>query len=203
MKTPTSPWKPKTILIPVDGSLQAEEAVRSVQTLSLPERVLLLHSISIPQLAYPGTGMSIGRDFSEAAEQALRQEGSRILEKAASLLPRECGQVSQHLEIGAPAPVILSMAQNQSVDLIIMGSRGLGAIQEHVIGSVSHRIATHAPCLVLLIKAPVVPLKTFFFPSHSLLMPDGPLNSCLIRLFETLLILRCFMSSPLSSLSSR
>jgi nucleotide-binding universal stress UspA family protein len=126
--------------------------------------VLLLHSISIPQLAYPGTGMSIGRDFSEAAEQALRQEGSRILEKAASLLPRECGQVSQHLEIGAPAPVILSMAQNQSVDLIIMGSRGLGAIQEHVIGSVSHRVATHAPCLVLLIKAPVVPLKSILLP---------------------------------------
>ena len=152
--TPTSPLKPKTILIPVDGSSQAEEAVRSVQALSLPERILLLHSIAIPQLAYPGTGMSVGHDYSKEAEKALRQEGSRILEKAASLLPRECGQVSQHLEIGTPASVILSMAQNQSVDLIIMGSRGLGGIQEHVLGSVSYRIVTHAPCPVLLIKAP-------------------------------------------------
>jgi nucleotide-binding universal stress UspA family protein len=164
VKTPTAQLKLKTVLIPVDGSSQAEEAVRSVQALSPLERVLLLHSISIPQLAYPGTGMSIGRDFSQAAEHALRKEGSRILEKAASLLPRECGQVSQHLEIGAPASVILSMAQNQSVDLIIMGSRGLGAIQEHVIGSVSHRVATHAPCLVFLIKAPVVPLKSILLP---------------------------------------
>jgi nucleotide-binding universal stress UspA family protein len=164
VNTPATPLKPRTILIPVDGSFQAEEAVRTVQALSLPERVLLLHSISIPQLAYPGTGMSIGRDFSQAAEHALREEGSRILEKAASLLPPECGQVSQHLEIGDPASVILSMAQNQSVDLIIMGSRGLGAIQEHVIGSVSHRIATHAPCLVLLIKTPVLPLKHILLP---------------------------------------
>jgi len=133
--------------------------------------VLLLHTLSIPQLAYPGTGMSVGHDFSEAAEKALRKEGTRILEKAASLLPQECGQVSQHLEIGTPASVILSMAQQQSVDLIIMGSRGLGAIQEHVIGSVSHRVATHAPCHVLLIKAPVVPLK------HILLPIEHPLDA--------------------------
>jgi nucleotide-binding universal stress UspA family protein len=168
VKTSESPLQPKTILIPVDGSLQAEEAVRTVQALSLPERVLLLHSVSIPHLAYPGTGMSIGRKFTEAAEQALQEEGTRILEKAAALLPRECGQVSQHLEIGAPASVILSMAQNQSVDLIIMGSRGLGTIQEHVIGSVSHQIAAHAPCQVLLTKVPLVPLK------HIVLPIEGP-----------------------------
>jgi nucleotide-binding universal stress UspA family protein len=171
VKTPTSPWKPKTILIPVDGSSQAEEAVRSVQALSLPERVLLLHNINIPHLAYPGTGMSVGHDFYNAAEKSLRQEGSRILEKAASLLPRECGQVSQLLESGTPASVILSMAQNQSVDLIIMGSRGLGAIQEHVIGSVSHRVVTHAPCPVFLIKGPVAPLK------HILLPIEHPLDA--------------------------
>lgn len=108
--------------------------------------------------------MSVGRKFSEAAEHSLREEGTRVLEKAASLLPTSCGQVSQHLEIGDPAQVILSMAQNQSVDLIIMGSRGLGAIQEHVIGSVSHRVTTHAPCPVLLIKAPVVPPKRILLP---------------------------------------
>lgn len=164
MKTPTAPRKLNTILIPVDGSSQAEEAVRSVQALSPPEHVLLLHSISIPQLAYPGTGMSVGHAFSEAAEKALRQEGTRILEKAASLLPRECAHISQHLEIGTPASVILSMAQQHSVDLIIMGSRGLGAIQEHVLGSVSHRVTTHALCPVFLIKAPVVPLKNILLP---------------------------------------
>ena len=164
MKTPNPHSKLNTMLIPVDGSPQAEEAVRSIQVLSPPDRVLLLHSITIPQLAYPGTGMSVGHEFSEAAEKALRQEGSRILEKAASLLPRECGQASQHLEIGTPASGILSMAQSHSVDLIIMGSRGLGAIQEFVIGSVSHRVSTHAHCPVLLIKAPVVPLKHILIP---------------------------------------
>ena len=154
----------ETILIPVDGSSQAEEAVRSLKAFSPPKRVLLLHCFSIPQLAYPGTGMSVGRIFSEAAEQALRKEGSRILESAASHLPSECGKVSQHLEMGNTASVILSMAQGKSVDLILMGSRGLGAIQEHLLGSVSHRVATQSPCPVLIVKSPLTPLKNILLP---------------------------------------
>ncbi|GJL59981.1 MAG: universal stress protein [Nitrospirales bacterium] len=171
MKTPTAPLTPKTILIPVDDSSQAEEAVRSIQALSPPERVLLLHTISIPQLAYPGTGISVGHDISGAAEMTLRKEGTRILEKATSLLPPECRQVSQHLENGIPASVILSMMKHESVDLIIMGSRGLGTIKEYLMGSVSHRVATHASCNVLLVKAPVVPFK------NMLLLIEQPLDA--------------------------
>lgn len=162
--TPAAQSPLKTLLIPVDGSPQAEEAVRSVQAFAPPERVLLLHCIFVPQVAYPGTGMSVGHDFSAAAEKSLKQEGARILEKAASLLPAGCGQVFQHLEIGPPASIILEMTQTHAADLILMGSRGLGAVQEYMIGSVSYRIATHAPCPVLLIKAPVVPLTNILFP---------------------------------------
>ena len=154
----------KTILIPVDGSPQADEAVQSLQAFSSPNRIVLLHCFSIPRLAYPGTGMSVGRKFSEAAELALRKEGSRILEKAASHLPAVCGEVSQRLEIGDTASVILSISQKESVDLILMGSRGLGAIQEHVLGSVSHRVATHAPCPTLIVKSPLIPLKNVLLP---------------------------------------
>ena len=110
----------KTILIPVDGSPQADEAVRSLQAFSPPKRILLLHCFSIPQLAYPGLGMSVGRKFSEAAEQELRKEGIRILKKSALQLPDLCGETSQHLKVGDTASVILSMAEKESADLILM-----------------------------------------------------------------------------------
>ena len=156
--------KIKTILIPVDGSPEGDEAVRSVQAFSPPNRILLLHCFSIPQLAYPGTGMSVGREFSEAAEKELRKEGSRILKRAASLLPAVCGEASQHLEIGDTASVILSMAKKESADLILIGSRGLGVLKEHVLGSVSHRVATHAPCPTLIVKSPLLPLNNILIP---------------------------------------
>ena len=56
----------KTILIPVDGSPQADEAVLSLQAFAPPNHIVLLHCFSIPQLAYRGTGMSVGKKFSEA-----------------------------------------------------------------------------------------------------------------------------------------
>jgi len=156
--------KLKTILIPVDGSPQGDEAVRSLHAFSPPNRILLLHCFSIPQLAYPGTGMSVGREFSEAGEKELRKEGSRILKRAASLLPGVSGEASQHLEVGDTASVILSMAQKESADLILIGSRGLGVVQEHILGSVSHRVATHAPCPILIVKSPLMPLNNILLP---------------------------------------
>ena len=160
----TTNHKLKTILIPVDGSPQSDEAVRSLQAFSSPHRILLLHCFSIPHLAYPGTGMSIGREYSETAEEALRKEGSRILKKAASQLPAVCGEASQHLEIGDSASVILSMAEKESTDLILMGSRGLGVIQEHVLGSVSHRVSASGLCPTLIIKSPLIPLSNILLP---------------------------------------
>jgi len=165
---PNMTHRVKTILIPIDGSPQAEEAIQSLKAFPFPKRVLLLHCFAIPQLAYPGTGMSVGRNFSEAAEQALRKEGSRILERAASQLPAQCGEVSQHLEMGDTASVILSMAQEHSVNLILIGSRGLGAIQEHMLGSVSHRVVTHSPCPTLIVKSPLMPLNNILLPIEHL-----------------------------------
>ncbi len=156
--------KLKTILMPIDGSSQTDEVVQSLQAFSAPNRILLLHCFSIPQLAYPGTGMRVGHEFSKNAEQQLREEGSRILNRAASHLPSVCGEVSQHLKIGDTASVILTMAEKESADLIIMGSRGLGTIKEHVLGSVSHQVATHATCPTLIVKSSLMSLKNILLP---------------------------------------
>ncbi len=158
------PDRLKTIIIPVDGSHHAEVAVRSLQVFAPPNRIILLHCFSIPQLAYPGTGMRAGRAFSEAAEQEFRKEGTRILNTAASQLPAVCGEVSKRLEVGDTASVILATAHKESADLILMGSRGLGVIREHILGSVSHRVANHAPCPTLLVKSSLMPLTNLLLP---------------------------------------
>jgi nucleotide-binding universal stress UspA family protein len=64
--------------------------------------------------------------------------------------------------------VILSMAKEQKTDLIVMGARGLGPIKEQLLGSVSHRILTLAPCATLIVNGPVKAMK------HILLPLQGP-----------------------------
>ncbi len=141
------------VVVAVDGSNQTNLIVQHLKLFTPLEDIILLHALQIPQLAYPGTGMSVGQEFSSRAEQVLRVEGTRILEEVASQIPHNLGPIHQRLERGSPAEVILSVSEREKADLIIVGSRGLGMIREHTLGSVSHRVLTHAKCSTLVMKA--------------------------------------------------
>jgi nucleotide-binding universal stress UspA family protein len=52
---------------------------------------------------------------------------------------------------GNPADVIVQEAEESGADLIVIGTRGLNAVQRVVLGSVSTNIVHHAPCDVLVV----------------------------------------------------
>lgn len=51
-----------------------------------------------------------------------------------------------------PAAVIPDLMQKEPVAMLVIGSRGLGALSGLVMGSVSQKIVRPAPCLVLIVK---------------------------------------------------
>jgi nucleotide-binding universal stress UspA family protein len=53
---------------------------------------------------------------------------------------------------GEPGPTIVNYAIENQCDLVVIGSRGLNAFQELVLGSVSHKVAKRAHCPVLIVK---------------------------------------------------
>lgn len=53
---------------------------------------------------------------------------------------------------GEPAPTIIKYANENDFDLVVIGSRGLNALQEMVLGSVSHKVAKYVQCPVLIVK---------------------------------------------------
>ncbi|MFS0725594.1 universal stress protein [Paenibacillus sp. 1P07SE] len=53
---------------------------------------------------------------------------------------------------GDPGPAIVEYANKEKVDLVILGSRGLNALQEFVLGSVSHKVVKRAQCPVMIVK---------------------------------------------------
>jgi nucleotide-binding universal stress UspA family protein len=53
---------------------------------------------------------------------------------------------------GEPGPTIVEYANKNKADVVILGSRGLNALQEFVLGSVSHKVAKRANCPVLIVK---------------------------------------------------
>lgn len=67
-----------------------------------------------------------------AAERSLREQGVR--------------KIATVTLDGDPAPAILDRAREAGADMIVMGNRGLGDLKGLVLGSVSHKVASLAPC---------------------------------------------------------
>lgn len=60
--------------------------------------------------------------------------------------------VDTRVELGVPADVICELAERLSVDLIVIGARGLSPGTRWLMGSVSDRVVHHAPCPVLVVR---------------------------------------------------
>lgn len=52
----------------------------------------------------------------------------------------------------SPADFIITLAEEEHVDLIVLGSRGRKAIARFLLGSVADKVVTHAPCSVLVVR---------------------------------------------------
>ncbi|TFG66094.1 MAG: universal stress protein [Nitrospirales bacterium] len=154
-------------LLAVDGSDQSLDATRAFEALSPAESLKVLHVVSVPGIPYPAMGANVAKDLATTVELAMKEEGERALDQAVSLLPLHPGSVSKQLEMGSPAESILKVAQEEKVDLVVMGARGLGRIQEQIFGSVSHRVMTHVPCSTLLVKQPIRSIKNLLVPIDS------------------------------------
>lgn len=73
-------------------------------------------------------------------------EATAIAEKAG--LKRVKGEVRE----GKPARTIVDHAHNNKVDLIVLGSRGVGEIESALLGSVSQKVSLLADCAVMIVR---------------------------------------------------
>ncbi|HSA61122.1 MAG TPA: universal stress protein [Nitrospiraceae bacterium] len=151
-------------LLAVDGSDNSYEAVRALKFLSRADQLILLHALNVPRPAYPMMMPEVSDELYKAVERSMREDGERLLDRVQSLLPLHAGPSTKRLETGSPAEVIVTAAEQDKVDLIVMGARGVGPIKERLLGSVSHRILTLAPCAKLIVNGPVKAMTKVLLP---------------------------------------
>jgi nucleotide-binding universal stress UspA family protein len=155
-------------LLAVDGSDNSYEAVHALKYFARAEQLTLLHALDVPRPAYPMMPPEVAGEHTTTLEQSVREDGERLLDRVQSLLPMHAGPSTKQLRMGSPAEVIVSVAQEQKADLIVMGARGLGPVKERLLGSVSHRILTLAPCATLIVNGPVKAMKQILLPLQGL-----------------------------------
>lgn len=152
------------ILVAIDGSEHSYDAVRALAHLARADDLIVLHALEVPQPAYPRITPEVAADIYATVEREMRKEGERLLDRLTSMLPLDVGPVTKRLETGKPVDMILSVAQERQVDLIVMGTRGVGSIKELVLGSVSHRVLCQAHCPVLVVKQPLREVRQILLP---------------------------------------
>lgn len=143
------PELPQRILVAVDGSGPSLRATQLAATLARQNgaTLVLFHAID-PALIrrLPGA-----RSASDAAglESALRAEAEEQLARCRRLCDGAGVPVTVRIELDAPARAVAAAAAD--ADLVVMGSRGLGALSGQAVGSLSQRLLaeTRTPLLVV------------------------------------------------------
>jgi nucleotide-binding universal stress UspA family protein len=76
----------------------------------------------------------------------------KLVSDTAEQLHSSFGKVITMRREGSPADQIIEAAQEWNANLIVVGHRGLSGIASLFMGSVAHKVATYAPCSVLVVK---------------------------------------------------
>jgi nucleotide-binding universal stress UspA family protein len=141
------------ILVPVDGSDHSERAIRHVVKLKDGLRdeleVLLLNvqpPVPMKELLFEGRLSELHR-----LEEPIRANGARQLEAARAALEAAGIECQAHVEIGDPAATISRFAPTHHCEMIVMGTRGRGAVSVLCLGSVSAKVLHQASVPVLLV----------------------------------------------------
>ena len=137
----------KKIVCAMDGSERSMQALKQANNLAnqYGSKLIVVH-------AYPHT--SDLHDF-EGYHKLLatrKSVGEKVLALARQMIGKAEFEMEEELLEGPAADAILTVANTRSADLIVMGTRGMGAIKGVLFGSVATKVSHHANCSVLVVR---------------------------------------------------
>jgi nucleotide-binding universal stress UspA family protein len=134
----------KSILVAWDGSEHAKRALGEAVDLARTQAATLtLLTVAAPLHAWPGYVPPISEDDLVSGAEEILAEGEALVPEG---IP-----VSGRAAAGHPGTELVKSAAAGDHDLIVMGSRGRGAVRSAVLGSVSHFVLNHTTLPVLVI----------------------------------------------------
>ncbi len=137
-------------LVPVDGSPNSDRAVRHVIALAG-----ICPSIEVTLLNVQAEidEWEVRRFLKKEEIEAMQEsKGGDALESARALLDAAGIRYTPMVLIGPAAETITRTALEQNCDGIVMGTRGLGAVESIVLGSVTNKVIHLADVPVTLVK---------------------------------------------------
>ena len=140
--------KLKRILVGVDGSPNSLAAVEWAGGLArlVPSEVIAVHALGLLERLDDDRPVAV-----EAHRDEIRQRFEEVW-----TAPLEDAQVTRRLEMryGRPADVLLAVSEDADVDLVVVGTRGVGARSDLLLGSTSAEVAQRCRRPVVVVPPP-------------------------------------------------
>lgn len=143
---------PTRMLLATDGSEESDLALQAAASLAnstgselhvvhvLPTDVGIPYPVEVLQRPTLEESKQQARAFLERQVEQIAAEGATV--------------ANSHLRLGRPADEIVELSEELNVDLIVMGSKGLGGVRRALMGSVSDSVARYARCPVMVVRDP-------------------------------------------------
>ena len=136
-----------TIILGVDGSEAGWRALKYARNMAekYDAKLIMVH-------AYPRTSDLHDCDGYDNLLFERKNNGQKIIETGRKLIGASTIAVEEDLLEGPAADAILSVVQVRHADLVVIGSRGMGAIKGMIFGSVATKVTHHADCPVMIVR---------------------------------------------------
>lgn len=143
----------RTILVPLDGSAFAEQALEQARALaSTTGAALVLVTVLFPRGAYAENEVLTNEPWAIVEKEETERTTAYLADMTQQL--RSAGLETQsRLEYGYPPEVILQVSEEMQADLLVMSTHGRGGLQRLWLGSVAMKVVQGTAAPVLLVRA--------------------------------------------------
>lgn len=137
------------ILVPYDGSPQSREALELVFDEFPDADVTALYIAEIPEGYW---AQAIGPELQLPVSERVKEHAEEILESAKEIASEYDRSLETEFVTGEPDNRIVAHAEDEPIDLIVIGSHGQEGIARFLLGSVAETVVRRSPVSVLVVR---------------------------------------------------
>jgi len=143
------------IILGVDDSACSKVAAEFVRRMRWPVGTTATVVNALPQVstAIPEAYLVMAAQMEELRREQREANGRRVAAVAADLSASGFAAKGVVAD-GDPRIALVDIARGEKADLLVVGSHGRTGLTKLVLGSVASHVTTHAPCSVLVVRAP-------------------------------------------------
>jgi nucleotide-binding universal stress UspA family protein len=143
-------WQPNVVVVGVDGSEAAIDAVRVAVDLARA-RTARLHIVTVVRPPEGWWGIVGSPPTAEALGDSLSDAQRNVLDRALRAVDLTGVDYETQEEIGEPSARLIDICNRVDADLLVVGRRGAGLLRRMMVGSVANHLVHEAPCPVLVV----------------------------------------------------